>query len=87
MMDSKNALSHFDYIKQISLAWINQEEYWPKTLKVVSRKGPKEDQQIPVTRGRKKLDTGPLSILSTHSKCYKLKMNHCIQLMASTVDD
>ena len=58
IMDSKKALSHYDYIEQISLEWINQEEYWPKTLKVVSRKRLTEDQQIPVTRGRKKLDTG-----------------------------
>ena len=70
MMDSKKALCHYEYIKQISLAWINQEEYWPKTLKVVSIKRPKEDQQIPVTRERKKLDTGLLSVSSTHSKCY-----------------
>ena len=73
MMDSKKALSHYDYIKHILLAWINQEEYWPKTLKVLSIKRPKEDQQIPVTRRREKIDTGSLSVSSTPSKCYKIE--------------
>ena len=72
-MDNKKTLSHYEYIRQISLAWINQEEYRPKTLKFVSRKRPKEDQQIPVTRGRKKLDTGSLSVSSKHLKYYKIE--------------
>ena len=33
MIDSKDAVSHYDYIKEIALAWINQEMYWPKEVK------------------------------------------------------
>lgn len=73
MMDSKKVLSHYDYIKQFSLAWINQEQYWPKTLKVASRKRPTEDQEILVTRGRKKLGTGSMSVSNNNSMCYKME--------------
>ena len=30
MHDSKETVTHYDFIKQIALAWINQEMYWPK---------------------------------------------------------
>ena len=31
---SKAAVSHYDFIKQVALAWINKERYWPKTIKL-----------------------------------------------------
>ena len=72
MIDSKQAVSHYDYIKQVALAWINQEEYWPKKQKVASRKRPTQEP-IRVTRGRKKLDTGSMSVSSNNSKCHGIK--------------
>ena len=30
MLDSKDEISHNDYIKYIALAWINPEQYWSK---------------------------------------------------------
>lgn len=32
MINSKDVVSHYDYIKEITLAWINQELYWSKTV-------------------------------------------------------
>ena len=33
MLDSKDKMSHYDYIKYIALSWINPEQYCPKKFK------------------------------------------------------
>lgn len=71
MVDSKKALSHYDYIKQISLAWINRDLYWPQPLKVAAkkRKSQANDTRRRVTRAKKSLDTDLDSLTSKGSKC------------------
>ena len=43
MITSKKGVSHYEYIKQISLAWINHELYWPQPPKVKAKRKTKED--------------------------------------------
>jgi hypothetical protein len=76
MHDSKKVLSHYDYIKQISLAWINQELYWPH--KVTKTKATKKRSREPETtqaRSRKrKPDTDIASVSSAgSSRCPKIE--------------
>ena len=52
MHDSKNFYSHYDYIKQISLAWINPELHWPK--KIVQQKKKRKQDVGQVTRSSRK---------------------------------
>ena len=51
MIDSKSAVSHYDYIKEIALAWVNQELYWPKKITIQKkRKGTTQDDGKRKTR-------------------------------------
>ena len=52
MIDSKKVVSHYDYIKQIALAWINQQLYWPAARPSKKRKGKEQDNKR-VTRAMK----------------------------------
>ena len=70
MIDSKAAVSHYDYIKEIALAWVNQELYWPKRIAQKKRKA-----QGDIDNGKRKtrptvriLETGSVSTASTCSK-------------------
>ena len=70
MVESKKALSHYDYIKQISLAWINHDLYWPQPLKVAAKKRKSQANDTRrVTRAKKSLDTDLDSLISKGSKC------------------
>ena len=54
MLDSKNEMSHYDYIKSIALAWINTEQYWHKKVsKLKNRKVPVET--FIITRGKRRV--------------------------------
>ena len=54
MLDSKDEMSHYDYIKSIALAWINLEQYWPKkTTKPKKRKVPVET--FTIKRGKRRV--------------------------------
>ena len=76
MHDSKRTLSHYDYIKQISLAWINQELYWPKkvTKTTATKKRSSEKETTTQTRSRKrKSDTDLASVSSSgSSRCVRI---------------
>jgi hypothetical protein len=43
MIDSKAAVNHYDFIKEIALAWINPEIHWPKKISQKKRKAPVDD--------------------------------------------
>ena len=38
MIEDKQALSHYEFIKQISLAWVNKKRYWPKAIQKNTQK-------------------------------------------------
>ena len=65
--DSTDAVTHYQFIKQICLAWIDRERHWPKHPEKISqkRKSPEDDKVI--TRGaRKKIE---LDLASSSSVC------------------
>ena len=67
MIDSKAAVNHYEYIKQIALAWINQDVYWPKEIKQKKRKTEQDDGKRKTRRVARALDTDS----STSSKTSK----------------
>ena len=82
LLDSKQALTHYDFIKEISLAWINKEMYFPKVRNVAaSRKRKTKDDATKddgkrVTRGAaKKLDIDATSVFSNSSICIEITDN------------
>ena len=92
--DSKKILSHYDYIKQISLAWINQDLYWPKRITRPAKRRHEPDTTI--TRSRKRIvDSDLLSVASSSasSRCtpidndtinpisgkLNMRLNHSVQ--------
>jgi len=39
MLPTKPTLTHYEFIKQIALAWINKDLYWPKdNVATISKK-------------------------------------------------
>ena len=68
MIDSKKAVSHYNYIKEIALAWVNPELYWPKKIRPTKRKAKGEiDSNKRKTRSAvRHLDTE--SVCTTSSK-------------------
>ena len=65
--DSRNTVSHYNYIKQIALAWINQELYWPKR-EVKKRK---KEYEGTGTRSRRRMEVESLAS-SSSMKCTKI---------------
>ena len=72
MHDSKNVYSHYDYIKQISLAWINPELHWPKKIAQQKKKRKHEVEQVTRSSRKKLVDSDMASASSTSSKCIKV---------------
>ena len=64
MHDSKNYVSHYEYIKQVSLAWINQDLYWPK-------KAPQKPQNRVKQQERQR--KGVLTLCQTPVKVQRLQ--------------
>ena len=63
----KPTYNHYEYIKAIALAWINREQYWPKTHNAETKKRKAMDEGVRRTRAMKKLDLK--SDTSTQSTC------------------
>ena len=56
MVDSKEALTHYEYIKKIALAWINKELHWPqKHRKKRSSEDSLTSSSTTTTRAKKRL--------------------------------
>ena len=55
MLDSKNTVSHYEYIKEVALAWVNREMYLPKVIGIRSKKR-KPDDDKPNTRASRKIN-------------------------------
>lgn len=57
--DSKEVKTHYEYIKDIALAWVNRDTYWPKEKEFVSSQDSNgimsPDDGIAFTRARKRL--------------------------------
>ena len=41
-MDNKRSIIHYEYIKEIALAWIEPELYWPKKIVTTKKYNQKE---------------------------------------------
>ena len=67
MIDSKAAVNHYDYIKEIALAWINPDIHWPKKISQKKRKAPKDDGKRN-TRASRALDESSVSSSIASSK-------------------
>ena len=66
MHDSNNYVSHYEYIKIIALAWIDQEEYWPEPKKQKRHLSEVPDEELIIkearqTRARRGGRTSPMS--------------------------
>ena len=69
MHDRKNICSHYDFIKQIGLAWVNQELHWPKQIKRDKKRAITKDNNM-TTRAKRRINTDSCSASSTSSsKC------------------
>ena len=75
MIDSKCAVSHYDYIKEIALAWINQDIYWPKKIINIKRKAPIDDGKRK-TRASRALRTESISSSSSKATPFNDKTLH-----------
>ena len=64
--DSKATVSHYDFIKQICLAWIDKEQYWPKSEESKKRKA--EDDKMK-TRAKKRFEFDVTSSSSSTTIC------------------
>ena len=69
MVGSKKALSHYNFIKEIVLAWTNKDLHWPKSLKVTPSKRKAEDEDCRVTRAKKSSEVDLASMLRSSSIC------------------
>jgi hypothetical protein len=67
MIDSRQAVSHYDYIKQVALAWVNQDQYWPIVQKVSNKRKAKDDGKRSTRSANKKLDIDTASMSSNNS--------------------
>ena len=73
MHDSKKILSHYDYIKQVSLAWISQELYWPQKVTTARKKKRRETEKTQTRSRKRKPDTDIGSASSAgSSRCTKI---------------
>jgi hypothetical protein len=80
--DSKDLLPHYEYyIKQISLAWIDQKQYWPASMKMQS-KSKAEDDGKHFTKARRKSKL-LIQLLAQVLSAMFLMTIHCIQQMAT----
>ena len=66
MHDSTNFVTHYEYIKIIALAWIDQEEYWPEPKKQKRHLSEVPDEELIIkearqTRARRGGRTSPMS--------------------------
>ena len=75
MLDSKDEMSHYDYIKYISLDCINPEHYWPK--KVSKQKKRKVTvEKFTITRGKSRVVASDASAYSSTSSKKKAPIIH-----------
>jgi hypothetical protein len=65
--DSNKTLSHYDYIKQIALAWVNQDMHWP--TKKITRKRKTVSNEPRQTRSRLSIDVDVESTSTSSTKC------------------
>ena len=69
MMKSSNAVSHYEYIKMIALAWVNPELNWPTKKKINTKRRLEQTEDLTrITRAKRKLYTDSVSI-SDSSRC------------------
>ena len=75
MIDSNQAVSHYDYIKTIALGWINQDTHWPKQVKLKKRKADKEvdDGKRHTRATTRKLYSSSSQMSSSSSKTKQIK--------------
>jgi len=71
MMLTKPPLTHYEFIKQVALAWINKDMYWPKdNVASISKKRKAENDNNRHTRATKrKLNIDAMSFSSSESRC------------------
>ena len=69
---SKNYCTHYEYIKQIGLAWVNQEMYGPKKIKKVSNKREKEQDGSLTRATKRKIEAVMMSASSSTSRCIQI---------------
>ena len=68
--DRKNTLSHYDYIKQIALAWVSRDLYWPSQH--ISRKRTAALDERRRTRSRLAVDVDTESKSTSSTKCIQV---------------
>jgi hypothetical protein len=88
MHNSKTTVSHYEYIKQISLAWINPDKYWPKEMEVTEpgkRKVPDDDENTIVTRASRKLKIDSTSSVSSDAATIIKTSTLCIPITESNL--
>jgi len=71
MLLTKPTLTHYEFIKQVALAWINKDMYCPKdNVAAVSNKKKAENDDNRKTRATKrKLNIDAMSFSSSESRC------------------
>ena len=74
MLLTKPTLTHYEFIKQVALAWINKDLHWPNdsTTKVSKKRKTEDDDKRKTRATKKRLDIDAMSFSSADSRCFPI---------------